>query len=1240
MNPSEGKTEPELQLKLTFSQVRDLKNKLNNPQTYKFDTVHLQEDYEFTEGKGVNRENVKVNIDLLDTLLDTYIKDAVQKSLRWNESTTKEINALFSKTAVLAENHACQIGDLSFFMERVASWHFQILITTPAKHTIGTVLYDSVNEMFTNLMKTFYALYWRKPLEYKPVFKSRVCEFQDPFYRQTIRKLNLADPEIDKLFFTEDFNIKEFILICLKKFLPHEASYWAKDCHLAHFYTMQIFLETFEFGFWTNNEIDNLNEILHSLVLSMSVLEKFISKQYLESPKLFTEKSKENYLKTFIKIKKILGEIYVHMILIMLDAHVVGALFDLQIKAPQDWGPKNTLSFIEEVSCDKLFLYKKLKCKLFYTYMGYSISTYFLKTTGIGKLVSRSKSLVAVQKKLLGFLTCISIDFYFNSLQTMHPHNFAFYLVNPENEFTNKANEMALKFKKIIKKMDVLEIKAGEPELINELEIIFKGIIEFFQRIHSGADITAAHQVAYSLANISRYLLFMIHYLIEYDFQNKNTKRLARLGAHALAELVHKNPIAISMMIEGVSFVHLKRYSEFDKIGGAMLFSKIVFSDFGILMSEMNEKFWTFFSNQYQLLSNTIAIGLTYSPAKLMGTVTLKDTLAFMAYNKVFLNLFKYKKTHGLRLGILFTSLVTNNSLKFVQFFVQRNIREDTENFERTLEKSLAKIKTWDDLSIPLQEYTLETALHQALSTFRHAVKNFHNENIQTKFFAFFNDVGKINNFLSLSTTNRGLDIFKCIVKIFKVFMVFNRNTTFNFKTFPQNHHGVQTGAYFSEQDLKFEVLDSMKVIFEAIKTRTEYKVGKNEELLLMDVYLPMCWKFLAGFITLAKDKILEEIESSYIKKVTDFFESQKEYIDKLLSVEDIKNRNVPQNATFILFIEALENNSHTFLTKSTPKKKIERLKSICKETMIAILKLGLKIPSKCTEIESIIKSVYKKNPEELFKEMTEQLEFHAKFRLKNDLADVPLMIWQDVPKEFKDSPESNSEGQFKVRASKDKAFESVWVFSYLQINGPGNSSEQIIANRLVCKQDRLDCKHAIFYLKNRYKRYKGFLADNFKKNKILYVINIQDAHTQNVQNIVDFFFAKFSEMDISFENPINNFFVDNYYLHLLLFLDNMMQQASLFREKIFEFANDTRNEKIVDDTFHKLWIMNKSLFSHLIYKSFVDTNWSALFKPFYMISNFTQNLCEDNFVEFKRWFSETQKNKEYAISPLDELHF
>lgn len=160
--------------------------------------------------------------------------------------------------------------------------------------------------------------------------------------------------------------------------------------------------------------------------------------------------------------------------------------------------------------------------------------------------------------------------------------------------------------------------------------------------------------------------------------------------------------------------------------------------------------------------------------------------------------------------------------------------------------------------------------------------------------------------------------------------------------------------------------------------------------------------------------------------------------------------------------------------------------------------------------------------------------------------------------------------------------------------------------------------------VKNEYKKVKLSFQENKEENQFLVVLrSIKDAK-QNIRNIIEYFLSYFENLNyLKVDDDPKIFYLNNeFFFSSIIILDNLNVWNSNLKKELYlvlKEMNETRRRKILSN----LWGTYISLYLLVLFKTFMDKEWEAYWGMFYILSNFIQNLCENNFIEFKEFFND-----------------
>ena len=378
----------------------------------------------------------------------------------------------------------------------------------------------------------------------------------------------------------------------------------------------------------------------------------------------------------------------------------------------------------------------------------------------------------------------------------------------------------------------------------------------------------------------------------------------------------------------------------------------------------------------------------------------IDDFVALLIYNRIFRALFKMKIGHSLKLEILYMDSIGKKMLYFLHFFVNRELNETKTEFFEQLNDQIRNTSSWATLNRINQDYLIEEAIYQGLCSFEYVIKRFNYESLYKMFSQFFTKEVKLKDYFLLLKSKRGQKVLKCIIKIYKTFMIFNRNTTFYCESILSKTRDLSNRMRTNEE-FNFDFIQEIKALFEEIKDRAVNGLETKDAYLFLEIYYPICFKFASGFMVLTKDKNIEKLPSDVFKDLLIFINKQKIFLGKILK----KGSNSESKLSPILkeFLQELSPKDNGIFSNSNYREKIKSLKDDCKEFIGMIIQCFKLYPIKCTEIELISETLLRQKSENIDNYISSKLKFHVKFRIQNNLkaTDKPI-DWNDIEVEFK----------------------------------------------------------------------------------------------------------------------------------------------------------------------------------------------------------------------------------------------
>lgn len=96
----------------------------------------------------------------------------------------------------------------------------------------------------------------------------------DPFTRIHVRKTNSTDPAIKEKYFSDTFNLKEFVYSLYDNYFPNVTWRYIGAGHFAHRITLQITEFMFQVGLFTYEDVDRVLKLILEKSENLLTLEK------------------------------------------------------------------------------------------------------------------------------------------------------------------------------------------------------------------------------------------------------------------------------------------------------------------------------------------------------------------------------------------------------------------------------------------------------------------------------------------------------------------------------------------------------------------------------------------------------------------------------------------------------------------------------------------------------------------------------------------------------------------------------------------------------------------------------------------------------------------------------------------------------------------------------------------------------------------------------------------------------
>ena len=1147
---------------------------------------------------------------------DSIIK-IKQDRFAWDENTAKKLKLFLKDLGELKDAIYLQFGNIDFLREKFPLENFMLFVQVNYGRIGGSKVFDETIRAHTNLLRFFYYSFLKKDLVYSPCIKTDTCFLYDPVYRQKIRIRNLNNSKIMGTYFTDSFDLKKFVYICIEQFFPNVSWRWVGGQQYAHYYTLCIILEMLEYGLWEKDDLDKLLTKVYSVSEIMYNLENNIFKDRKKgiSQRYFSEC--KNYC---TKIRELIASIFLQLIIFYLDEDVYNTikLFPVRLSY-KDFKNNDFVKRTESGSKKKyakLFSVSFFKKKKLYTYFTFILVTYLgrYKQTN-DKLHNRihSEELSDTLNLLFNYISDINGDFFRNSLKMMKPQYFGFYLLQPNSSISRQVNSYKKSLDDIVIEIKTLaygKLSTDVYSFLNNLKQLFKDMIDYIGKedINNPDDlinirITKKQEI--TLFQIPEYILSLLHIVTEkLDNDDKTMREVLSTGILLLRRICLNNTSAQNQIFTSYCYTHWSKIYGENLLLMHYFVKELLITNDNANLIERNKKIFGLNIKKYESLFNSFLDQFDrYEQDPENNELSIKILISVYFLNKIFSKMLEIFSNKRSKYELIIASIIYQIIPVLMNFLKKDLVTIDSstdffDNIHGDLNEMMLINAKFDTLPKNKQKLILYELIHSFFEIFDRTSHRFYSCSTFVDLEPLFKSEVNIKDFLPLLRLKGGVCIFKKILNIYNSFMIFSNNHLLNgraeYYEDPQNVNGeITIEKHLFEIDLH---LDLITVGREALTHFSEDPKNYHYVKFFLCSYFPVVFKLYSGLISLF---IYEDYKLFY-QNFEKIIEHIRELIEIIVKVKEILGNFPPEesrNVNYDLPKYKARNSINDFLENF---KKMIGVSYSYDEASGTIL---YSYREKGYIMLKSILSAYEKFPKKYM-----HLRKYVRFDSKNSN--------KDILKTMKKTLRFNS--LFIERNSKNKIKGFPEIDSY-------NFTDPI---------------DVVIFIRKFYKFKKTYFFENPNDNQCFKVLQTKDILKNNISLYIDYFFTEFSTIDLQLEGDYmsvaDSIYTNSNYVSLILMMDNLIKNSINYRETFYEVLTDmTKKNPLVRpiDSFKKIWDLHKDLLYFCLYKPFLDRDWTEIYTLYYLVSNFLQNLCEDNCIDFKKWFHENQDIKEQGKS-------
>jgi hypothetical protein len=1093
-------------------------------------------------------------------------------------------------------------------------------------------------------LSLFENAYFQKVLVFKPRISSDHLGVSDPVFRLTVRRANLADPEIDSVFFTPKFNIKSFLLDCMNAFFPHIEQFLDLSEVVLHVKILRMILMMFEYGLWTIEEVGELVSRVYVITSRLANMETFFEErlpepeiaEFLDAGQPEEEDAKcgaecpfsigQKRAKNIIQARILVGKILHHFVAMHMDHEVEISIGQMNIAlAPGVVGPLKPRPE-RTIDPNSVFVVERMRKKKLYTYFSYILVNYLMGP--VHEFVPRLQrvywaKLTDINQSLLAHVSNMRADFFLNSLANFGVSNMSYYMLGPDNPYAAEATARFTELRRFAQ----TSIEADGFEKGEVPDSFFQWLSNFVAQTTAlfagsrSAEEVCARQLAFSLAKVDHLLLSLLD-LVTPKGETDLEPRLARAVEECFDFLVLMCKENLQCVNSFFSYFILKHFTKFfDKntLATTYLVMQLLRNRQCAQLLAAHGKVKAFLERRL----NQLAEDLLQRMNRREDSAGPQDWVNFGAVGPVIFvcklvkSVIKDRDEVQLNVSTRFAKVVLG---KLNQIFelLRRADRVDQSldaRFDRLnrLEDLVRESRRIEQAGQSQRMYLGLVALEHLTGLFSTATRNFFYPEIQQRVAQLFgrgDSDHRLGAYFHLLTSQVGLKIFRKILKIYTNFVVFPENCSLS-----PDFQGSLYQAYLAQPDGIQAIADDICEFGRALKPTLTNGMAPPAELqlkLLFKGFLPLVFKFVTGFLAAYTDQEFRASDLKTQSVLAGCITQVRDMVCGLLNSVNLRKGpselNADREAQINTFLANINSQDHRFVPQATMTSKTDALKATAFAALTAVVEAYRFRPHDLSRIASFYKFSETESEKRLLDRMTANLSSHLKFRTEFKLTEASELLkfgkaivlkrtWEPAVPEFLYSSTSCRPYNFSLVHT---------------LEGTEDPTEQAFSRPAHhSKQTR----YAVEFYKQRYWKLKSDLLDDLSRNQFMRILKSPDPVYQTSKIFVDYFAAELRRYTESFElSKTVRFVLSDKFQTLFSLADNLFRNSPGYREYFLDYVSQEEDRA----TLQRLCVLRHVLFDLVAYRTFRNDAWNTLFCAFFLVSCFIQTLCENNCVPFK----------------------
>lgn len=699
------------------------------------------------------------------------------------------------------------------------------------------------------------------------------------------------------------------------------------------------------------------------------------------------------------------------------------------------------------------------------------------------------------------------------------------------------------------------------------------------------------------LYNIPQYILSLMQLIIEVESEPAVTTQMFHEGLNLIRKLCIENYAGSNQMFTGYNFVHIEKLYDL-RVNEMNLVSKQMALDNDTrYLIEGNNNILYLHINIYSVYLQKV-VDQIYERGleNNFSNMSSEFILIIYNFNDIFSTLLEASVNKRSTYEFYLADILINVTQVALNILAEETISDENDRlyqFWTMIQQEpngyVKHVADWDILENDFKRIMILELMRSCLEVFNRATTRFYTFSNLDVIANYLTSVKPIQVFFKYFYCEVGISVMSQIVKLYNNFMVFRQNHLINNRFEEFGDLETQTtemtlSPYLLEKEVISELLGLNEHSEAYLK---KFGMGPETAKFFFCSYFPLLFKYFSGLMTTfiyADHKYMRKGFENVFETLTQFtrfintvdtYLRNNHLLHPLTDRMPHKYKNVDRVDVYLnKFVGLLQKTNTEYFYDENKKSNIY----ICRQKGYRFLKTLLDLYThhkrKKMHLERYIRYDPNYSHSKMKKIMSKKLRFNYLYRQSNNL-------------------------------SKEENFNTIIDF------------------------DVSEPKEIIQIINQLYYAAKTYFFENPNKNQCFKVLKTSDVLNNNVLYYICYFFTELNTMDLSFENLANNVFINQKFISLILMMDNLINISADYRITLYNFiATNIHNElsySVKENVMKKLWDLHKLLYYLTLYKTFYDEVWAEIYTLYFLISNFFQDLCEDNFIPFKLWF---HKNK------------